>query len=278
MSEFVGLSSANSADDLHRVLVLHPIVRCSADAFEPFRLLVKHHEAEPDSSIVTALLLLTDPRWRGGVAHLVRRIEDEGVLDADALELLARTFLSAEEALYWKVPDDWFDEGGVSITFDHEPPLEEQPDETEGPTVARRDLPPPLRRWAASWMVRHEPSSWGGVFARTRELDPRSSAAIMKGLLDVVDMIPMPAQDLLVGDRLDRSDQSVRRGALGLLAAMDGFDVAYARAIRDPNARIRAWAQAGMETPPAGPSDQRLDPRRPRQAVGAPSEDPPTLF
>ena len=105
MREFVELWSTNSADDLHRVLVLHPIVRRSADAFEPYGLLVKHHEAEPDSSIVTALLLLTDPRWRDGVSHLVRRIEDEGVLDTGALDLLARTFLSADKVLYWKVPD-----------------------------------------------------------------------------------------------------------------------------------------------------------------------------
>lgn len=180
--------SANSADDLHRALVLHPIVRRSADAFEPYGLLVKHHETESDSSIVTALLLLTDPRWRDGVSHLVRRIEDAGVLDADALELLARTFLSADKALYWKVPDDWFDEVEVIISFDDEPPPAEQPDEAVGPTVVRRDLPPPLRRWAAARMVRQEPSSWGAVFARTRELDPRSSAAIINGgPLDVVD-------------------------------------------------------------------------------------------
>ena len=105
LQELVELWSANSADDLHRVLVLHPVMRRSADAFEPYGLLVKHHEAEPDSSIVTALLLLTDPRWRDGVSHLVRRIEDEGVLDTGALDLLARTFLSADKVLYWKVPD-----------------------------------------------------------------------------------------------------------------------------------------------------------------------------
>ena len=278
MRELAELWSANSADDLHRVLVLHPIVRRSADAFEPYGLLVKHQEAEPDSSIVTALLLLTDPRWRDGVSHLVRRIEDEGVLDAGALDLLAQTFLSADKALYWEVPDDWFDEMGVIISFDDEPPPAEQPDEAVGPTVARRDLPPPLRRWAAARMVRQEPSSWGAVFARTRELDPRSSAAIMNGLLDVVDMIPMAAQDLLIRAGLDSSDHAVRRVGLGLVAARDGFAAAYARAIRDPNARIRAWAQAGMETQSAGASDKRPNPRGPREAVGMKSENSPTLF
>lgn len=138
------------------------------------------------------------------------------------------------------------------ISFDDEPSPAEQPDEVVGPSVARRDLPPPLRRWAAGRMVRREPSAWGWVFARTRELDPRSSAAIMNGLLDEVDLIPMPARGLLVRAALDSSDHSVRRVGLELLAAKDGFDAAYARAIRDPNARSRAWAQAGMKTPPAG--------------------------
>ncbi len=153
-----------------------------------------------------------------------------------------------------------------------------QPDEAVGSTLVRRDLPPPLRRWAAARMVRQEPSSWGAVFARTRELDPRSAAAIMNGLLDVVDMIPMPAQDLLVRAGLDSSDHAVRRVGLGLVAARDGSAAAYARAIRDPNARIRAWAQAGVETQPAGSSDKRPNPRGPREVVGTKLENPSTLF
>jgi hypothetical protein len=55
--EFVELWSAPTADALHRVLVLQQPIRSSADAFEPFSLLEKHHEAEPMSSVVTATLL-----------------------------------------------------------------------------------------------------------------------------------------------------------------------------------------------------------------------------
>ena len=127
-------------------------------------------------------------------------------------------------------------------------------------------------------MVRQEPSSWGAVFARIRELDSRSSAAIMNGLLDVVDMIPMPAQDLMISAGLDSSDHAVRRVGLGLVAARDGSAAAYASAIRDPNARIRAWAQAGMETQPAASSDERPNPTGRRKAVGTKSEDSSTLF
>ena len=48
--------------------------------------------------------------------------------------------------------------------------------------------------------------------------------------------------------------------------------------IGDPNARIRAWAQAGVETQPAGSSDKRPNPRGPREAVGTKLENPSTLF
>jgi hypothetical protein len=73
LEELLELWSAPNADALHRVLVLRPPVRGSADAFEPFALLQQHHQSEPDSSLTTALLLLTDRRWRNGVARLVRR-------------------------------------------------------------------------------------------------------------------------------------------------------------------------------------------------------------
>jgi hypothetical protein len=283
LQELAELWSASTAEELHRVLVLHPVVRRSADAYEPFALLAKHHESEPDSSLVTAVLLLTDPRWRGGVSHLVRHIENEGPLDADALDLLARTFLSADKALYWQVPDDWFDSEGIDISFDDQPFEEEadedeQADEPVGPTVARRDLPPPLRRWAAARIVKRDPSSWGAVFDRTRHLDPRSSAAVMNGLLDVVEMIQISAQNLLITAALDHSSHEVRRLGLGLLAERDGFDAAHARAITDPNARIRAWAEARIETEPPASSDRRSSPTGPRTPVAAKTVDQPTLF
>lgn len=142
------LWSANDADALHRVLVLHQPVRGSADAFEPFCLLQKHHETEPDHSLTTALLLLTDRRWRNGSARLVRRMADSAILDIEQLALLAHTFLAADDALYWRVPEEWFAGGELVIDLDTGKVLDEHADESApaGPTVARREVSPPPRR------------------------------------------------------------------------------------------------------------------------------------
>ncbi len=100
--------------------------------------------------------MLTDRRWQNGSAQLVRRIADSRILDAEQLDLLTRTFLAADYAIYWRVPDEWF-AGGEQfvIEFDDEGPDDATDDDPGGvaeeePTVARREVVPPLRRWAAA--------------------------------------------------------------------------------------------------------------------------------
>ena len=51
LAEVFNLWTAETADALHRVLLLHAPVRQFADTFEPFQLLVKHHETEPETSL-----------------------------------------------------------------------------------------------------------------------------------------------------------------------------------------------------------------------------------
>ena len=91
-------------------------------------------------------------------------------------------------------------------------------------------------------------------------------------------MIPMPAQNLLITAALDHSSHEVRRVGLGLVAERDGLDAARARAIKDPNARIRAWAESGLDTEPAASSDGRPNSSGPRKSVASKSVDQPTLF
>src|SRR5437016_4081698 len=64
---------AENADALHQLLVLRQPFRRESDATVPMYLLEKHHETEPSTSVVTAMLLLTDRRWRHGRGRLVRR-------------------------------------------------------------------------------------------------------------------------------------------------------------------------------------------------------------
>jgi hypothetical protein len=284
LPEVFQLWSATTADELQRILVLHQPIRATADAHEPLALLEKHHETEPATSFVTALLLLTDRRWRKGVSQFVRRIADSGILDAEQLELLARTFLVADDALYWKVPDEWFDGPAIVIELDQtwsdddpgDDPDEEIDDveEDDGPVVVRRDVVPPLRRWAAAHLVSENPEGWPALLARAKELDARSGSAILAGVLDRRDVLPPATQRLLVDEGLTSSNKAVRRLALGFIAEHDGADAAHRLARDDTNAQIRAWGES-LLTPSSAPNASEP----PRDAArGADVDDPPTLF
>jgi hypothetical protein len=273
LQEMADLWLAPTAEALHRVLVLHPPARKSADTLEPFALLGKHHEAEPEQTVPTAVLLLTDARWRSGASHLVRQIADSGLLEEDQLALLARMFLLADDAVYWPVPDDWFD-GGASITIGVAAPALDNADDDNaddsagdeaeaGPAMARREVSPPLRRWAAGHELARDPATWPALLARARELPPRPGAAVMAGMLDRADVLELPARAHLVEHASTWPHQSVRRLAFELMVDRDGADAARALAIGDPNAKIRAWAA----NPTPDPVPSRQD-----------EAEPPTLF
>lgn len=280
LTELVELWSAPNADSLHRVLVLRsPMRRSSADAFEPFALLQKHHESEPELALTTALLLLTDRRWRNGVARLVRHIADSSILDANQLDVLARTFIAAADVFYWRVPDEWF-AGGKRIVIDLD---DDEPDRTdddgaaradEGPVVARRDVYPPLRRWAAAHLVATTPAGWSALWRRAGELDARSAAAVVAGLLDRVDALSPHAQAFVIKQATSWPDHTVRRLALGLVAAREGATVAARLGQNDPNARIRAWAASLVVVV----SDDPPDPVDPAPTVRRKPPEQPTLF
>jgi hypothetical protein len=92
---FVLLLSAENADARCQLLVLRTPYRREADATVPMYLLEKHQETEPSTSVVTAMLLLTDRRWRGGASRLVRRIEEAGFVSPGELDLLGHAFVTA---------------------------------------------------------------------------------------------------------------------------------------------------------------------------------------
>ena len=268
--EVNALWSAPTADALHRVLVLEPAYGRSADSLEPFALLRRHHEAEPETSVATAVLLLTDRRWRNGLGRLVRRIAGSSILGEEELDLLASTFLAADDAVYWGVPDDWFGAEEFVITLgdpDPDADLDDAPPPAAaGPTVAKRLVAPPLRRWAAEFVVTRDPGSWTAVFARARELDPRSAAAVMAGLLDAIESLVPPAQALVLEAATTWPNQAVRLSALELVARRDGVEVARRLAEHDASARVRSLSGSTLR-------------RDDETAVGpAARAEPPTLF
>ena len=127
--EVADLWKAETAEDLHRVLTLHQPFRSSADWFEPYSLLRRHHKSEPHTSTVTAILLLTDTRWRKGVGRLVQRIADSGMLEDADLDLLARTFAAAGDHVYWEVPESWFGAESIVISIEREAAVANNTDE-----------------------------------------------------------------------------------------------------------------------------------------------------
>lgn len=265
LSELVPLWTAASADALHRVLVLQPHGRESADAFEPMALLAEHHATEPESSVATATLLLTDRRWRAGVGQLVRAIADSGLLTAEQLDGLALAFLAADRHVYWPVPDAWFTAESVTmVVSDDAGEGAAQVAVSEGPAVAARDVAPPLRRWAAARLVAGEPAAWTRLLERAQDLDARHGAAVVAGMFDSIDCLPSGAQDWLVTKGTTWPHHSVRRAALEVVAVRDGAHVAVQRARADPNAKIRDWAATLDRPRPAAPSLDVGEPHRDR--------------
>jgi hypothetical protein len=278
-AEFFDLWAAETADDLRRVLVLFPPMRKSADAFEPYLLLAKHHENDPAGAAVTAMLMVTDVRWRGGAGNLMRRIEQSGMVDDGALDLLAEAFLAAGDALYWEVPDEWFgNEIVIAIDEADEEIVEVEGEDDDRPAVARRTVHPPLRRWAACRLVGRQPERWADIFKRAGHLDARAAAATVSGLLDAIGGLQTATQEFLIDEAIRWPNHSVRRLGIGLVAERKGPEAAHAIAAADPNAGVRAWAPS-LLVPAAPPRATRAPEAEPAKAkTPAPAPAPPTLF
>jgi hypothetical protein len=216
-----------------------------------------------------------------GVGNLVRRIAESDILSADELDLLAQTFLAAGDAVYWQVPEEWFGDDSFEIVIDVADGDEpgngvdsadgEEPAAAPQPVVARRDVLPPLRRWAAARAVSQTPESLSALLARSRELDARGGAAVLGGLLDSVGELEPVAQQWLIDVGTRWPDQAVRLLALGLLAERQGAEAAHRVAQHDSSARVRTWAAKLLTT-------TRHDDCQPASAGSDETQPPPTLF
>ena len=144
LDDLVALHSAEDADELRRRLILFTAAPGNAaDAFEPWCLLHAAHKDKPDGAVATALLLLTDRRWRNATGRLIGRIEESDLIPPDHLDLLAQTFVAADAEVYWEVPADWFGGPAIVIDFDQDGTTDEDPasdelddDADDGPVVA----------------------------------------------------------------------------------------------------------------------------------------------
>lgn len=226
LDERFALSDAATIDEFHRrIVLLPPAARNQADAFEPVCLFRHHHQNDRRGAASSALLLVTDSRWRNATGRIMNTIAETACIDEEDLDLLAQTFLAADRCVYWQAPEEWLEDGLEIVVEDSTDSGTLYPEATSTttdrrPVVIAREIRPPLRRWSAARLVRRDPAVWGSVLQRTGGLDARGAAAVMLGLLDVIDSLPGPAQTFLRRRAADWPHRKVRAAGGTLKASV----------------------------------------------------------
>lgn len=228
------IHGAARPDTLWRYLVAHVTLRAMLNAFDASVVFRKLHEHQRANALRTAQLLCTDLRWRRVTASLIADIEQTGILDDSALDELADGFLWQDE-LGWPVPEQWLRDGTVRARG-------KKPKPGGLDVVIERQIPPPLRRWAAGRVVAREPDQAPGILGRIEPLDARAGDAVMAGILDATGVLVPEARGALIELGCSWPSGSVRLRALKLLAEIDQ-SAAVQRAVDDPSATVRRWGQ-----------------------------------
>lgn len=244
------LDGAATAPELWRELLLHQPPGSTTDPQDAVAAFGRVHSAGEPGAVGTALLLLTSWRWRRCTAPLLSRIVASGLLADDDLDELSEVGLFDDQAGF-VVPAEVFagsvvvlPEAGDSGAARAEP-SEDAPRFDELPNVTMtRPMQPPLRRWAAGHLLRHDPARLAEVREQIRRLEPRAAAAAMRGVLDALDALPADPAHRLLCDASRWPHKSVRLPALQLKAERGDRDEAIRRAQTDPDARIRGEAAA----------------------------------
>ncbi len=254
LDDLVALMGATTPEDLHHVLVLGPIGAYEREVSMPLSYFRNAHAQDSARAVETAMLLVTDPRWRVTAGPLIEAIDATGIVPPGELDLLAESFVRADAEVYWECPSEWFSTIGIFISrgpsltgsfdsgSDGSPGSSRVPDADESrPTVAARVVNPAIRRWGSARVVRLEPTVWANVFARATELGGEAGGALMRGILDSIDVLPPKARTFVRQEALKASRSEVRHAALVQIAAKD-WSKAKTLGMRDANERVRRWA------------------------------------
>jgi hypothetical protein len=211
----VALLSAATVDELRRrLLSTGPRRRSCVDAE---LLLRTHHQAAP-GALDTARLLLTDRRWARLSATLVHGLIRTGLLSDDDLDALARELLDGE----------W-----LAYRVDNDGPGD------DNQLVARRPIPPPLRRWAASRAIRRALLASSEVFALLGALPARATGEAVRGMVDELESLPADEADELLETALSWPARAARMAALDRLIERGDAERAARLAPLDPDRGVR---------------------------------------
>ncbi|QWF81863.1 hypothetical protein [Amycolatopsis sp. CA-230715] len=234
------LTDVADAQELWRLLVTVTSLRSLAPsvAVDAFRRL---HEAGQPGAGGSALLLCTDPRWRRTSARVLADIVATGILDDAELDRLAEELLWSRKVRYAH-PLSWI--GSTSIEFDLDSSRHRMVREDPNTQVtAERDVPPPLRSWAAERVLVRKLAAPADVLARTRALPPREGAAVATGAVNAADELDAEQARMVVEFALQGNHGTSRKAALERLASWGEVERAEALAADDADATIREWGR-----------------------------------
>lgn len=252
-----------STGGLYRALLCGPGRPPGSDHLEAVSLFRRHHAEESEGAELTALLLVTERRWRGAAARVMREIEALAILDEDALDHLAELFVWADD-LWVDCRREWL-----------EPEVDAAHADT--PVPLRRDLRPSVRRWAAERRVRRDADDVATLLRRARALGELVGGAVVNGVLDAAEALDGDERALALDAGLAWSRAEVRRRALEVLVDAGRGEEAFDLAARDPAKQVRRWAAkleaslaARTDAPPAcspqeGDRPDEADDREPAQ-------------
>lgn len=244
--DFVELWTAENAEALWKALTLRQRLS-GAHPFEAVGLFRRHHENGEDGAVTTALLLCTASRWGRETARLIAGLVDTAILGDADLDELASTFLWSDRFRF-EYPARWLGSEWISIDLEGpEGPVSipigrVDPDST---VPSERDIAPPLRRWAATRLLRSDPRTLNRLRTQAADLGPIDGGAIASGVLDAVDVLDASGARMAIELGLGWPRGSVRLLALDVLAAIDP-EGASRQAATDPDRKVRAWSPARL--------------------------------
>ncbi len=234
------LWDAADAEQLWRVLVTRPhggdlAPSAAVELFE------RHHVQGEPGAVDSALLLCTDWRWRRSSAKVLAGILDIRVLDDAEQDELADQLLWPDQIRYLH-PVGWF--GTTFVEFDIGDARRRRTVHVDPATTmeARRNIWPPLRRWAANRMLTRRLAEPSAVIKRARSLPPQDGAAVITGAVLAADHLTDPQARLVVDVALGWGHKSARKAALERLRSCGQGERARALAAADPDASLRRWA------------------------------------
>ncbi|MGH2718749.1 MAG: hypothetical protein ACRDJU_09235, partial [Actinomycetota bacterium] len=197
LGDLAGLWLAASPPELWRQLVWGGGLEPSASSWDATALFRRFHGEGQPGAIDTALLLCTDSRWANATGRLVDEIANSGLLSDDQLVALAEQFL--EDQLRWVLPDElaagpWVeivlseaeDDGDASQDDAAPEPKDSSPEDQLW--IARR-LRPPLRRWAATTILRQDAGRLKWLLGQAKKLSSRDADFVVAGIIDARDLL-----------------------------------------------------------------------------------------